>query len=150
MTTRTVLDAAERNRISQRIRSLPSDAARRWGTMNVSEMFRHAADGIDEALGRRPDEDLSNPFTRTVVKWLVVRRMPMLCNVPTSRRMDPRREGSPTAGLEADRARLLGVLEEFAAGSGQTRHPFFGPLSREEWGMLTLKHLDHHLRQFGG
>ncbi|WP_424351099.1 DUF1569 domain-containing protein [Lutimonas sp.] len=29
-------------------------------------------------------------------------------------------------------------------------HPFFGELNREEWARLVYKHLDHHLKQFGG
>ncbi len=29
------------------------------------------------------------------------------------------------------------------------KHPLFGPLSGEEWGALSWKHLDYHLRQFG-
>jgi hypothetical protein len=31
----------------------------------------------------------------------------------------------------------------------QRRHSFFGKMTRDEWGVLTWKHLDHHLRQFG-
>jgi len=29
-------------------------------------------------------------------------------------------------------------------------HSFLGRLSGEEWGIMMYKHLDHHLRQFGG
>ncbi|MDZ4803510.1 MAG: DUF1569 domain-containing protein [Candidatus Eisenbacteria bacterium] len=28
-------------------------------------------------------------------------------------------------------------------------NPIFGNLSVDEWGKLSWKHLDHHLRQFG-
>ena len=28
-------------------------------------------------------------------------------------------------------------------------HPSFGPLSGDEWGILSWKHLDYHLQQFG-
>ena len=34
-------------------------------------------------------------------------------------------------------------------GVTKDKHPFFGKLSPEEWDTLTVKHLDHHLRQFG-
>ena len=27
-------------------------------------------------------------------------------------------------------------------------HPFFGPLTRKDWGVLGYRHSDHHLRQF--
>ncbi len=29
------------------------------------------------------------------------------------------------------------------------RSPVFGRISREDWGVLCHRHLDHHLRQFG-
>ena len=28
-------------------------------------------------------------------------------------------------------------------------HPLFGSMSRREWGVVTYKHVDHHLKQFG-
>ena len=28
-------------------------------------------------------------------------------------------------------------------------HPWFGPVSGREWGMLCWEHTDYHLRQFG-
>ncbi len=28
-------------------------------------------------------------------------------------------------------------------------HPAFGPFTKEQWGQLQYKHLDHHLKQFG-
>jgi hypothetical protein len=31
----------------------------------------------------------------------------------------------------------------------QRKHPFFGKLTIDEWGLLNYKHFDHHLRQFG-
>ena len=29
-------------------------------------------------------------------------------------------------------------------------HPFFGKMLPSEWGILFYKHLNHHLKQFGG
>jgi transposase InsO family protein len=75
---------------------------------------------------------------------------------------DPMRKNSPTArGLivaderdfGTERARLSGLIDKFAAGGAArcTRNPhsFFGRMTPEEWAILTYKHLDHHLRQFG-
>jgi Ca2+-binding EF-hand superfamily protein len=28
-------------------------------------------------------------------------------------------------------------------------HPAFGSFTKEQWGQLQYKHLDHHLKQFG-
>jgi hypothetical protein len=75
---------------------------------------------------------------------------------------EPMRRNSPTAktlivkddrDLEVEQKRLCALVDRFAAGGpkGCTAHPhcFFGPLTPAEWAILTYKHLDHHLRQFG-
>jgi hypothetical protein len=44
------------------------------------------------------------------------------------------------------------MLERFAARDRKAPwpvHPLFGPLSARAWGVLTIRHCDHHLRQFG-
>ena len=56
------------------------------------------------------------------------------------------------ASLEDERAALLELLERIGAGPHQgagPAHPLFGPLTWREWGVVTYKHADHHLRQFG-
>lgn len=56
--------------------------------------------------------------------------------------------------IEAERQRLRGLIDRFAAGGPErcTTHPysFFGPLTPEEWARWMYKHRDHHLRQFQG
>jgi hypothetical protein len=74
----------------------------------------------------------------------------------------PLRRNSPTAAelvvadrrdLMEERERLSRQIDRFAAGGPAActtnPHPFFGPLTPEEWATLMYKHLDHHLRQFG-
>ncbi|MBK9491412.1 MAG: DUF1569 domain-containing protein [Haliscomenobacter sp.] len=39
-------------------------------------------------------------------------------------------------------------ISEGSAAITTDEHPFFGKMSAEEWDIM-LKHLDHHLRQFG-
>ena len=52
-----------------------------------------------------------------------------------------------------EKKRLAALVERFSKGgrAGCTTHPhpFFGALTPDDWGVLTYKHLDHHLRQFG-
>lgn len=52
-----------------------------------------------------------------------------------------------------ERDRLSRLIDKFAAGgpAGCTRNPhtFFGKMTPDQWAILTYKHLDHHLRQFG-
>jgi hypothetical protein len=52
-----------------------------------------------------------------------------------------------------EKAELVRLIRGFQAGgpSGLMKgpHPFFGPMTQEEWEILMWRHLDHHLRQFG-
>jgi hypothetical protein len=45
------------------------------------------------------------------------------------------------------------LIDRFTAagptGCTTSPHSFFGRLTPEQWAILTFKHLDHHLRQFG-
>ena len=50
----------------------------------------------------------------------------------------------PFEGALVDRFGVAGP-----SGLTSLPHPFFGPLSSEEWQALQWRHLDHHLRQFG-
>lgn len=59
-----------------------------------------------------------------------------------------------TAPLAWDRdsAALHALIDRFAEKTPSedwAAHPAFGPLSGREWDVLSWKHLDHHLRQFG-
>jgi hypothetical protein len=75
---------------------------------------------------------------------------------------DPIRRNSPTAPdmvisgereLERERERLSTLIDRFAtagpAGCTTYPHAFFGRMTPQEWAVLSYKHLDHHLRQFG-
>jgi len=63
-------------------------------------------------------------------------------------------EAFVTAATEWDKdmATLNGLVEEFV-NKGQRDtwpdHPFFGRMSRRDWGVFCHRHFDHHLRQFG-
>jgi hypothetical protein len=100
------------------------------------------------------DKVLPRMFLGRMIGWIV---KPLAL-----RNDDPMRRNSPTAkdlvvhdqrDLEMERVRLSGLINRFAAAGpkGCTKHPhsFFGRLTPDEWAILTYKHLDHHLRQFG-
>lgn len=149
----SILDPRAATNLAHRIRSLSPDATRHWGTMTPGAMFCHVADAMEQALGRRPEADRSNLFTRTVFKFLMVRVFPMPKGAPTSPGMDSAQGGTPPSDFEVDRRRVLDLLEESRLWPEEVPmapHPFFGPLTKEERGLLTWKHIDHHLRQFGG
>ena len=52
----------------------------------------------------------------------------------------------------AEKAKLEALLNEFDTQRDRTNwqpHPAFGEMTKEQWGKMQYKHLDHHFRQYG-
>ena len=130
---------------------LSPDSPAKWGSLTVGGMLCHIGDGMEQSLGRREDIDRSTFLFRTVVKFLVLHVLPMPKGAPTSPRLDPNREGTHPQEFERDRNRALALLEESAIwpkDRPMAPHPAFGPMTRAQRGILTWKHIHHHLKQF--
>ncbi len=50
--------------------------------------------------------------------------------------------------IETEKGELISYLDKVMGATILFPHPFFGSLSRKEWGQLIYKHIDHHLQQF--
>ena len=144
-------EAATVKEVKERIALLRPDSPRLWGKMSAPQMVAHCAAGLELALG---DKNPPRMFVGRLMGWIVKPMAlkdgePMRRNSPTMPELIVRDERD----LAAERERLLGLIDRFAAAgpAGCTKHPhsFFGPLTPQEWAILMYKHLDHHLRQFG-
>jgi Protein of unknown function (DUF1569) len=137
--------------VQERLAQLTSGSQRQWGTMNAAQALAHCSAGLEWAVGDKvPPRMFVGRMLGFIVKPLALRND------------DPMRKNSPTAkdlvvpdqrDFEVERVRLSGLINRFAAAGpkGCTKHPhsFFGRLTPDEWAILSYKHLDHHLRQFG-
>jgi hypothetical protein len=134
-----------------RIQKLPPSAGRQWGKMNVSQMLEHVSRAVEMAMGRgKQQQRLLGRLLGWAFKAKFVGNEPVPRNSPTG--PDFIVTGEPE--FEATKARLLGLVRELHAmgesGCDGHVHLFFGRMSGAEWGATQYKHLDHHLRQFGG
>jgi hypothetical protein len=137
--------------VKGRIAQLRPDSERQWGTMNPGQALEHCSRGIETALG---DKTPPRVLVGRLLGWIVKPKVmgndePLRRNSPTMKELVVRDERD----LGTERMRLYALIDRFAAAgpAGCTTHPhaFFGRLTPEEWAILTYKHLDHHLRQFG-
>lgn len=140
--------------LTERLRQLSPDAEARWGRMNVNQMLCHCADGLRGALGElEGKKDESSLLSRTALKCLVLYVIPIPKEVPTSKRVDQvDGDGTRPTDFESDRATLIELIERIVnapEGFEWSWHFKFGPLDRAEWSLLSGKHIDHHLKQFG-
>ena len=146
---RSILNEGDRAAIDRRVRSLSVSSTARWGSMSVAGMLQHLRLSALMTLG-----ELSLPsankraFQMFPLKHLILYVLPFPKGAPTAPKLKP----EASALFEEERAALLELLERIGTGLREgvgPTHPLFGPLTWREWGVVTYKHADHHLRQFG-
>ena len=143
----TLLDRDDCAALIQRLQRVRPDAAPAWGTLTAPRMLCHVADQMRVALGDVPCQPAHTLATRTLLKFLVVNTglRPPRGKIRTA----PEMLASQPATWDADVATCVELARRIGAGSAHAVHPTFGPLSPEEWGRLSWKHVNHHLVQFG-
>jgi hypothetical protein len=146
---KTLFDPETHREILDRLDRLTPETSRRWGTMAAGKMICHLADHLRTALGDLDAGSGGGPMTWAPVKWFAIEVMPWPHGLPTAPAMlttDPEDFARDVAELKRVIARFL---ERGPEGAFHP-HPLFGPLTGAQWGRLAYRHLDHHLRQFGG
>ena len=147
MAVPTLLDAAERARIVERLCRVSPQARPAWGGLDAPRMLCHLNDALRIGLGELPCKPTHNVLSRTLGKALVVNSglKPPRGKIKTA----PEMLTSCPAAWDADLAACVQLVERVGAGQATAVHPAFGPLTPEEWGRISWKHVNHHLVQFG-
>ena len=145
----SILNEADRTELVNRLRSLSASSTRRWGSMDVVAMLQHLRLSAGMALGELPvSAKNKRAFQVFPLKHLILYVFPFPKGAPTAPELKPTVEAS----FEEERTALLELLERIGTGPREgtgPAHPLFGTLSWQEWGVVTYKHADHHLKQFG-
>ena len=146
---RSILNEIDRAEIDRRMRSLSASSTRRWGSMEVASMLHHLRLSARMTLGELPVASANKRvFQVFPLKHLILYVLPFPKGAPTASELKP----NSARSFAEERAALLELLERIATGPREGAgpvHPLFGPLSWREWGVVTYKHADHHLKQFG-
>jgi len=122
-------DPTARQSLLARLGQLRPDAAPQWGRFTAHGMVVHLVDAARMALGAMPVRRARGAAARELL-------------------------ASPAGDWNTDVATFTRLAEQLAMRAEDSRatwpeHPFFGPLTRRDWGVLGYRHTDHHLRQFG-
>jgi len=149
---RTLESKSDRDSIRARASALSPSDRRLWGKMSPHQMLCHLCDSYKVGLGEKSVSMATGFLQQTVIKWIALHvpaNWPK--NSPTRPEVQQGIGGTPPADFEKDRAELLLVIDRFstAAFDPKIEHPFFGPMTREDWLRWGYLHADHHLRQFG-
>jgi len=145
-----IYNKEENQKIIERIRKISNDSKALWGKMNAAEMLFHLQEPIRVSLGElKLKQGLMGKLFGKMAMKQVLSDKPFKKSVPTSDEFKP----NGNYDLENEKEKLIKIvssLVERAPDSiGKNPHPFFGKLTPEEWSIITWKHINHHLTQFG-
>jgi hypothetical protein len=145
------LDPSDNKALISRLFRLMPDASPRWGSMTVGQMLVHCADQLRVSRGEKPVTSLRVPgFLKPLLKWYFVTRLQEFKpNMKTMYELDAKGGMTPPVSFATDHATLIRLLSPASYSPSGVEHPLFGHLPAQEFGEITWKHLDHHLRQFG-
>lgn len=133
-----------------RIDRLRPESPRLWGRMSAPQMVCHVGDQFRVGLGDIPARQYGGLLHHTLAKWIVI-ELPIRAprgKVPTV----PEMQLTSPSEWEKDVAALVELIRrvrEKGPSSAWAPHPAFGRMTGRQWGILTCKHLHHHLCQFG-
>lgn len=146
----SMFNATDVQHVIDRINHLTPESKAMWGKMTVSQMLAHIQEPMKLLLGERElKRGLIGFLFGGIAKKQLLSGKPFKQNLPTDKTFIVR----DNRNFEEEKEKvihLLHAIQQRGAGAVTTgAHPFFGKMSPGEWDSLGVKHLDHHLRQFG-
>ncbi len=133
--------------VRTRINSLSEDSEKQWGKMTVGQMVHHCQLPLNVILEKEDYNLKPNFFAKLFFKKAMYSDKPWKKNLPTMKQF---KETTPR-DFEIERKKLNELLDELESQRERNNwkaHPTFGEMTKEQWGKMQYKHLDHHLRQF--
>ena len=134
--------------IINRLEKLDENSKPLWGTMTVGQMVHHCQFPLNIILEKEDYNLKPNWLVKLFFKKAMYSDKPWRKGLPTV----------PPFKVENDKdfkkekevlKDLIMELNEKRDRNDWKAHPSFGKFTKEQWGKMQYKHLDHHFRQFG-
>jgi len=145
---KTIYDDTLRNDILSRVARVTTESRARWGKMNAEKMLAHMTESLRMALGEFHPKPKNLPIRYFPLKQLIIYLAPFPKGAPTAPELMPS-DSRTVEHSKGEIARLLEAIAKCRDATSWPEHPAFGKLTTRAWGVLTYRHFDHHLRQFG-
>ena len=136
------------NSLRDRLRQIDSNKTPEWGKMDAAQMFKHCQYPIQIALEKEKVVVKSNWFAKVFFKKSLYSDKPFRKSLPTA----PSLKVADSKDFESEKEKLDQWMQELwydRENDNRRSHPMFGHFTKDQWGKLQYKHLDHHFRQFG-
>ncbi len=151
MTHPNLFNAADQAPFIARLQKLKAETPSFWGKMTATQMVVHMQRPFQVAFGELElKRSLFGFLFGKMIKKSLLAPKPFSRNAPTSPAFIV---DSHDYNFEKERQKLLEylkrLLETRPADLVEKPHAFFGKMTAQEWNTIQVKHLDHHLQQFG-
>jgi len=145
-----IFNIDDKNEIINRIDQLHPGSKPMWGKMSVSQMLAHCVVPTKISAGEiEGRQSFLGRFFGGIAKKQLISNKPMKKNLPTAPGFVIKNEPDFYESQQALKEAIQQLYSTDKIALLQRKHPFFGKMTVEEWGLLNYKHFDHHLRQFG-
>ena len=148
---KNLFNAETHAEILSRIDSLTESSKRQWGKMEVGQMLYHCQFPLRIALKRYNFTKKPNPILKLLFKTFKKNMYSDKLwkpNLPTAKGL----KVTKPKDFIPEKQKLIVLVNDFYLERNREMwdpHPMFGFFTKEQWGKMQYKHLDHHLRQFG-
>ncbi|RAJ14462.1 DUF1569 domain-containing protein [Olleya aquimaris] len=136
------------NQIKHRLNQFDESSQPTWGKMTVGQMAHHCQVALNIALQKEDYGLKPNWLINFLFKKSMYNDKLWKPNMPTARAF----KVSQDKDFITEKQVLENLIDAFYQQKDKEDwhdHPSFGKLTKEQWGQMQYKHLDHHLRQFG-
>lgn len=144
---KSLFDAETYTETLNRIARLSKNSKKQWGKMTVGQMLHHCQGPVNIMLEKNDYGLKPNWLAKVFFKKMLYNDKPFRKNLPTAKFL---KESAPR-DFNLEKSKLILLLAEFERQRDRSEwkaHPSFGYFTKQRWGQMQYKHLDHHLKQF--
>jgi hypothetical protein len=147
---KSIFNLDDKNDILNRIDELHPNSKPMWGKMSVSQMLAHCIKPTKISSGEiEGKQRLIGKLFGSMAKKQMLIDGPMKKNLPTDASFIVKSDPDFYESQKELKEAIQSLYETDKTALLHRKHPFFGKMTVDEWGVLNYKHYDHHLRQFG-
>ena len=136
----------------ERIKKLNETNKAQWGKMNAKQMLKHCIENERMLLREKTFKPvfIGKIFGKMALKSDIKDDRPLGKNSPTHPDLRIKEVNEPFDKLVAEWITLLDKYPSIEPSHySDFRHPFFQKMDASKVSPFAVKHVDHHLRQFG-
>lgn len=145
---KSIFNADSFNELLNRVERLNKDSAPKWGKMSVAQMVWHCQGPLNIILEKNDYGMKPSLLAKLFFKKSLYNDTPWRKGLPTAKFLKTKEYKE----FDKEKDVLVSLMNELYTQRNKEEwkaHPAFGYFTKDQWGQMQYKHLDHHLRQFG-